>query len=78
MGKNRKQSYRVIPGDGDPCPRCRRPMQIREHIELREKQLNAAYYFSRWFYCTHSDCKVTLHMAERFKVHRQDRVEWGG
>jgi hypothetical protein len=21
----------VIPGDGDPCPRCDQPMQIREH-----------------------------------------------
>lgn len=76
MSKHRKQRHKVVPGEGDPCPRCRQPTQIREHVEIRERQLNAGYYFSRWFYCTNEKCVVTLHMAERYKVLKQDRVEW--
>jgi len=29
----------VIPGDGDPCPSCDQPMQIREHDGIGAKQL---------------------------------------
>jgi hypothetical protein len=28
----------VIPGDGDPCPRCGNPMQIREYAGLNDKE----------------------------------------
>lgn len=63
-----KNNYKIIPGEGDPCPRCKRPAQIREHLQIKPKHLSQAYYFSRWFNCTHADCQTTLFMAERFKV----------
>jgi hypothetical protein len=28
----------VIPGDGDPCPRCGMPMQIREPDGIGDRQ----------------------------------------
>jgi hypothetical protein len=30
---------RIIPGDGDPCPRCLQPTEIREHIEITEREM---------------------------------------
>ena len=27
----KKKYYVVVPGNGDPCPRCRQPTEIREH-----------------------------------------------
>ncbi len=65
----RKKAYVVVPGAGIPCPHCRRPTEIREHDQLTEKHLvKQPYYFSRWFYCRNPACKVSLHMAERYKV----------
>jgi hypothetical protein len=36
----------MIPGDGDPCPRCGKPMQIREYDQVDEKQ---SFSYERWF-----------------------------
>jgi hypothetical protein len=68
--------YIVIPGDGDPCPRCGEPTEIREHDILRDRQLRAPFYYSRWFRCMNPDCKTTLIMPPRFIVKREERVEW--
>ena len=43
-------------------------MQVREHSRIRARQLRQPYYFRRWFYCTHRDCKTTMVMQEEFKV----------
>jgi hypothetical protein len=48
-------SHIVLSGEGPACPRCGRPMQIREHDRIRPKQLRKAYYYRRWFYCAHKD-----------------------
>jgi hypothetical protein len=37
-GKRKRKKCVVIAGDGDPCPRCGNPMQIREYADLKEKQ----------------------------------------
>lgn len=58
----------VIPGEGDPCPRCGVPMEIRGHNGVGEKQLRQPYYYTRWFCCVNNNCKTTLVMAERYKV----------
>jgi hypothetical protein len=63
-----KKRHVKVPGWGDPCPRCCRPTEIREHPEITEKHRRQPYYFTRWFFCTNPDCKVTLHMSERYKV----------
>jgi hypothetical protein len=60
--------YVVIPGEGPPCPRCGRPMQIREHERITKKHLRQPYYFSRWFRCMHRDCATKLVIIEEFKV----------
>ena len=62
-------SHRIIVSEnGPPCPRCRRPMQVREHDRIRAKQLRKAYYYRRWFYCTHKNCRTTTVMFNEFKV----------
>jgi hypothetical protein len=58
----------VVDNDGPNCPRCKRPMQIREHKRVGEKQLRQPYYYSRWFNCTHQDCQTTLVMKDEFRV----------
>ncbi len=66
---NRSKWNRVIvPGDGPPCPRCRRPMQIREHRHVTAHLARKPYYFRRWYYCTYQDCKTEFVMPNEFKV----------
>jgi hypothetical protein len=65
----------VIPGDGDPCPRCGRPMQIREHGSVGQKVTRQPFFYQRWFCCMHADCKTQMVMPERFKV--ENPVVWG-
>jgi len=45
----KKRKYMIVSEDGPPCPRCGRPMQVREHDRIREKQLRQPFYYSRWF-----------------------------
>jgi hypothetical protein len=72
MGRGKKnKGYVIIEGDGDPCPRCGEPTQIREHAWLGAKHYAQPYYFTRWFYCVNDACAVSLHMAERYKVHNE-------
>lgn len=59
-----KKHYAII-GTGELCPKCKLPMQRRDHGTLREKQINAPYYFSQWDYCTR--CNHLQHY-EMFKV----------
>jgi hypothetical protein len=66
--KFKNSEYVVVPVAGIPCPRCGRPTQIREHARIGEKHLKQPYYFSRWFYCRHRDCRTKLIMREQFKV----------
>ena len=70
MGK-RKRS-RVVPGErGDPCPRCGRATEVREHVEVTPKHRRQPWYYSRWFYCTNPKCKTTMIMPDRYRVFRQ-------
>jgi hypothetical protein len=55
----------VVPGDGDPCPRCGKPMQIREYDGVDEKHVRS---YTRWFCCMNKTCKTTLVMPARYKV----------
>jgi hypothetical protein len=58
----------VIAGDGDPCPRCGLPMEIREHDGFADRQSRQRYYYTRWFCCMNKSCKTTVVMPERHKV----------
>jgi hypothetical protein len=70
MSKKKRQRDRamVVPGDGDPCPRCGVPMQIREYSNANDKHLRRPYFYSRWFCCMNNNCRTTLVMPERYKV----------
>jgi hypothetical protein len=63
-GRRKRKKSIVVPGDGDPCPRCGEPMQIREY----EKQLQQPPFYTRWFYCMNKTCKTKLVMPARFKM----------
>ena len=62
-----KKKYRKT-GSGIPCPRCRFISEAREHIAVREKQLNQPFYYKKWYYCYNKACQTTLFMAEEDKV----------
>ena len=64
-GKRKRKKSIVVPGDGDPCPRCGKPMQIREYDGIGEKKLR---HYTRWFCCVNKTCKTTLVMPARYKV----------
>ena len=70
MRKKKRQRNRavVVRGDGDPCPRCGVPMQIREYSNLTDKDLHQPYFYTRWFCCMNKSCRTTLVMPERYKV----------
>src|SRR6516162_3945488 len=71
----RRQGFVVLDEQGPGCPRCGRPMQTRKHNSIGAKQLRKKYYYRRWFYCTHKNCKTTTVTVEQFKVFNsaQDR-----
>jgi hypothetical protein len=58
----------VIPGDGDPCPRCGVPMQIREPDGIGDRQRRQRVFYTRWFCGMNKQCKTTLVMPARYKV----------
>ena len=62
----------IVSEDGPPCPRCGRPMQVREHDRIREKQLRQPFYYSRWFRCMYKGCKIKIVHREEFKVWSSD------
>jgi len=44
MPKSGKGKTAVIPGDGDPCPRCGVLMEIHEHNSVGDKQVRQPFY----------------------------------
>jgi hypothetical protein len=68
MGKQKKSRHLVLPGDGDDCPHCGRPMQIRTHPQITAKHMRQPYHFSRRFCCMHDDCRTTTVMPPRYAV----------
>ena len=67
-GKRKRKKSIIIPGDGDPCPRCGEPMQIREYDNLTDKHLYRPCFYTRWFCCVNKSCRTTLVMPERYKI----------
>jgi hypothetical protein len=60
--------HKVVGYDGPNCPRCGRFTEIREHREIRPKQLKQPFYYARWFYCVNTDCQTTLIMQDQYRV----------
>jgi hypothetical protein len=68
MSKPKTKRYVIVPGLGDPCPRCCQPTEIREHQKITAKHLRQPFYFRRWFNCMNSACKAQMICPERHKV----------
>lgn len=68
-----KGNTRRLEREGDPCPRCGRKTQIREHKKITARELRQPFYYSRWFKCLNHNCRTTLIMPERFRVYPVDR-----
>jgi hypothetical protein len=68
MSKKHKQKHKVVGMNGDPCPRCRKPTEIREHTEITAKHLAQPFFYERWFNCVNPACKTTLIMPDRYRV----------
>jgi hypothetical protein len=64
----------ILPGDGDPCPECSMPTEIREHVAITEKLLAQPRYSSRWFLCRNWRCG-TIIFPECFEVVRTSSVD---
>ena len=50
----------IVPGAGRPCPRCQRPMQIREHFTITENELRRPFYFRILYRCLNDAHKTTV------------------
>jgi hypothetical protein len=61
-------SYIIVGSSGDPCPRCGRATEVREHKFITAKQLRKAFYYSRWFICVNPRCRTTTIVPDRFRV----------
>jgi len=66
--QRQRQKPIVIPGEGDPCPRCGVPMQIREPDGIGDRQRRQSFFYTRWFCCMDKQCKTTLVMPARYRV----------
>ena len=77
MKKKMRQRDRavVVPGNGDPCPRCGVPMQIREYSNSTNQYLRRPYFYTRWFCCLNNSCRTTMVMPERYKI-MNPGVQW--
>ena len=73
----RKIRHVVVGENGDPCPRCGKPTEIRTHPAITGKHLAQPFYYSRWFYCLNPDCRTKQIMPDRYMVMpkiRRDRI----
>jgi hypothetical protein len=78
MSKKWKSDHVVIEGDGDPCPRCGLPTEIREHAAITDKHLAQPFHYTRWFHCTRPECATKGIRPDRYRVFRdeQTRARW--
>ena len=58
----------VVPGRGDPCPRCGRATEIRQHRCISARELRRPFYYARWFYCRNQRCRTTVIVPDRYRV----------
>ena len=72
----KREHYVVISHDGDPCPTCGQPTEIREHDAIAEKQLLQVSYYSRWFICTNPNFRTKRILPERYIVWNARSSAW--
>ena len=67
-------SHLVVPGRGDPCPRCGRATEIRQHTRIGPTELRRPFFYSRWFYCRNPRCRTTVIVPDRYRVEAQKQL----
>ena len=63
-----RRRHVVVPGRGDPCPRCGRATEIRQHTCIGARELRRPFYYARWFYCVNPRCRTTVIVPDRYRV----------
>jgi len=58
----------AVAQNGAPRPRSARPIEIRQHVRIRDKRRRQPCYYSRWYRCKYADCRTTLVMPEEHKI----------
>lgn len=58
----------IIPGAGDPCPRCGQPTEIREHARITDRERRRPFFYARWFRCVNPACRTTTIVPEQYRV----------
>ena len=53
--------FNIIDENGPPCPRCGRPLQVREHDRI------GRFYYFRWFYCSNKACNTSTVNLKKFR-----------
>jgi hypothetical protein len=43
-------------------------MELRQHNRIRERRRRQPYYYSRWYRCSHTDCRTREVMPPEFIV----------
>lgn len=66
--KRLSKKIRVI-GEGNPCPKCNKPMQRREHTIRPPK----TWFYTKWDIC--KDCRHIQHYEE-FKSNDWKEMEY--
>jgi hypothetical protein len=66
----------VIAGEGDPCPRCGQPTEIREHACISNSELRRPFYYRRWFMCRNPDCRTTTIVPAQYRVFNAPEPPW--
>lgn len=69
---SKKKSKSILLGtNGEPCPRCGLPTEIRGHREITDKHRRQPFYYLKWYNCANPQCVTTLIMPEKFKAYGQ-------
>lgn len=71
-----KGNVMIMGFNGTPCPRCKKPMQVREHVAITEKLLRQPSYLMRWYCCMNHKCRTTLVTPEEHRVYTDSQVLW--
>jgi hypothetical protein len=51
-------------------------MEVRQHEHIGKKHRQQPFYYSRWYRCTHTDCRTTLVMPPDFIVWNDNPAAW--
>jgi len=60
--------------DGTTCELCGSVAEVREHRQITAKQLNKAFYYSRWYYCNNPKCSRNVFMKKEHEVWNQNEA----